>query len=73
MSGEWTPGLMVSVNGAVRVIPPPTPIRVTMYEPTEVVGEVVIMQMLVNDGRSEGELSVVDAPAGSPDTERLTI
>jgi hypothetical protein len=55
------------------VIPPPTPIRVTVYEPIGVVGEVMMVQMLVNDGFPKSELNEADAPEGSPDTESFTI
>jgi hypothetical protein len=44
-----------------------------VYEPIGVVGEVMMVQMLVNDGLPKSELNEADAPEGSPDTESFTI
>jgi hypothetical protein len=64
--------LIVSVNEVLCTNPPPTPVTVTLYEPTGVAREVVMMQITGNDGLTTGGLSEAVAQYGSPDTEKFT-
>jgi len=73
LSGVLRRGLIVNVNEVLRVNPPPAPTMVTLYEPVWVTSEVVMMQILANDGLPTAGLSEATAPEGSPDTDRLTI
>lgn len=60
------------MNVVLCVNPPPTPVTVTAYEPTGVVEEVVMRQILVNEGLPTDGLIETDELEGSPDTESLT-